>query len=163
MFIFGFFKLIIIGIIAFIIIIVSSIAASDWDFTKDEFINTYNTFLQSFDFVGLSKDKDLKGERNFGVDKYVGTYKAKYDNYTGTEDIFGGTALNRKNGDHVKLKIKVEKQSGNINVIAKLGDNEKTLIDDTGEYEDNIYIEGVSYYLTIKLDNFKGNIDIISE
>lgn len=45
MFIFGFFKLIIIGIIAFIIIIVSSIAASDWDFTKDEFINTYNTFL----------------------------------------------------------------------------------------------------------------------
>ncbi len=63
MFIFGFFKLIIIGIIAFIIIIVSSIAASDWDFTKDEFINTYNTFLQSFDFVGLSKDKDLKGEK----------------------------------------------------------------------------------------------------
>ena len=33
----------------------------------------------------------------------------------------------------------------------------------TGEYEDNIYVEGVSYYLTIKLDNFKGNIDIISE
>ena len=64
---------------------------------------------------------------------------------------------------HIRLKIKVEKQSGNINVIAKLGYNEKTLIDDTGEYEDNIYIEGVSYYLTIKLDDFKGNIDIISE
>ena len=63
----------------------------------------------------------------------------------------------------IPLTEKVEKQSGNINVIAKLGDNEKTLIDDTGEYEDNIYIEGVSYYLTIKLDNFKGNIDIISE
>ena len=61
------------------------------------------------------------------------------------------------------VSVKIEKQSGNINVIAKLGDNEKTLIDDTGEYEDNIYIEGVSYYLTIKLDNFKGNIDIISE
>ena len=44
MFIFGFFKLIIIGIMAFIIIIVSSIVASDWNFTKDEFINTYNTF-----------------------------------------------------------------------------------------------------------------------
>lgn len=62
MFIFGFFKLIIIGIIAFIIIIVSSIAASDWDFTKDEFINTYNTFLQSFDFAGISKEKDLQGK-----------------------------------------------------------------------------------------------------
>ena len=163
MFIFGFFKLIIIGIIAFIIIIVSSIATSDWDFPKDELINTYNTFLQSFDFVGLSKDKDLKGERNFGVDKYVGTYKAKYDNITSEETIFGGTALNRKNGDHANLKIKIEKQSGNINVIAKLGDNEMTLINDTGEYEDYIYIEGMSYYLAIKLENFKGNVDIIAE
>lgn len=27
----------------------------------------------------------------------------------------------------------------------------------------NIYASGVSYYLTIKLDNFKGNIDIIAE
>ena len=163
MFIFGFFKLIIIGIIAFIIIIVSSIAASDWDFTKDEFINTYNTFLQSFDFAGISKDKDLKGERNFGVDKYVGTYKAEYDNITSEENIFGGTALNRKNGDHIRLKIKVEKQSGDINVIAKLGNNEKNLINDSGEYDDNIYIENMSYYVAIKLENFKGNIDIIAE
>ena len=156
MFIFGFFKWIIIGIIAFIIVIMSSIRTSDWNFPKDEIINAYNTFLQSFCVAGLSKDKDIEGKRVFGTDKYIGTYKAE-------ETIFGGTALNRKNGDHIRLKIKVEKQSGNINVIAKLGDNEKTLIDDTGEYEDNIYIEGVSYYLTIKLDNFKGNIDIISE
>ena len=162
MFIFGFFKLIIIGIIAFIIIIVSSIATSDWDFPKDELINTYNTFLQSFDFVGLSKDKDLKGERNFGVDKYVGTYKAKYDNYTGTEDIFGGTTLHRKNGDHIKLTIKVEKQTGNINVISKLGENELSLISDDGEYEDTIYIDGMSYYLSINLENFTGNIYVIS-
>ena len=105
----------------------------------------------------------MQGKRIFGTDKYIGTYKAEYDNITSEETIFGGTALNRKNGDHIRLKIKVEKPSGNINVIAKLGDNEKTLIDDTGEYEDNIYIEGVSYYLTIKLDDFKGNIDIISE
>ena len=83
---------------------------------------------------------------------WIRTYKAEYDNVTSEETIFGGTALYRENGDHIRLKIKVEKQSGNINVIAKLGYNEKTLIDDTGEYEDNIYIEGVSYYLTIKLD-----------
>ena len=163
MFIFGFFKLIIIGIIAFIIIIVSSIATSDWDFPKDELINTYNTFLQSFDFVGLSKDKDLKGERNFGVDEYVGTYKAEYDNYTGTETVFGGTALHRKNGDHIKLTIKIEKQSGNINVISKLGENELSLISGNGEYEDTIYIDGMSYYLSTNLDNFKGSIYIISE
>ena len=87
----------------------------------------------------------------------------EYNNITSEETIFGGTALNRKNGDHIKLKIKVEKESGNIDVVAKLGNNETTLINDTGEYEDNIYVEGVSYFLTIKLDNFKGNIDIIAE
>ena len=69
--------------------------------------------------------------------KYVGTYIANYDNYSGEETIFGVTALSRKNGEHIKVKI--EKESGNINVIAKLGNNETTLINDTGEYEDNIY------------------------
>ena len=65
MFIFGFFKLIIIGIIAFIIIIVSSIVASDWNFTKDEFINTYNTFLQSFDFAGIIERERFARKKNF--------------------------------------------------------------------------------------------------
>ena len=120
MFIFGFFKWIIIGIIAFIIVIMSSIRTSDWNFPKDEIINAYNTFLQSFCVAGLSKDKDIEGKRVFGTDKYIGTYKAEYDNITSEETIFGGTALNRKNGDHIRLKIKVEKQSGKINVIAKL-------------------------------------------
>lgn len=163
MFIFGFFKWILIGIIAFIIVIMSSICASDWHFPKDEIINAYNTFLQNFCGAGLSKDKDIEGKRVFGTDKYVGTYKAEYDNVTSEETIFGGTTLYRENGDHVKLKIKIEKESGNINVIAKLGTNEINLISDTGEYEDNIYVEGESYYLTIKLDNFKGNIDINAE
>ena len=166
MFIFGFFKWILIGIIAFIIILVSTVTTSDWNFPKDEIINAYNVFLQNFCVVELSKDKDIEGQRVFGADKYVETYKAEYDNVTSEETIFGGTALYslyRENGDHVKLKIKIEKESGNINVIAKLGTNEINLINETGEYEDNFYVEGESYYLTIKLDDFKGNIDIISE
>ena len=137
MFMFGFFKWILIGIIAFIIIIVSSISTG-WKLPKDEIINAYNTFLQSFDFAGLSKDKDLEGQRTFGIDKYVGTYKAEYDSVTSEETIFGGTALNRKNGNHIKLKIKVEKQSGNINVINKIGTEEISLITDSGEYEDTV-------------------------
>lgn len=163
MFIFGFFKLIIIGIIAFIIIIVSSIATSDWDFPKDEIINTYNTFLQSFDFAGLSKDKDLQGKRSFGTDKYIGTYKAEYENITSEETIFGGTALNRKNGDHVNLKIKVEKQSGDIEIINRLGTKNEILISDNGEIEKTIDVKEKSYYLVIKTNNFTGNVDIVSE
>ena len=119
--------------------------------------------MSNNEVMKLEEDKDLKGERNFGVDEYVGTYKAEYDNYTGTETVFGGTALHRKNGGHIKLTIKIEKQSGNINVISKLGENELSLISGNGEYEDTIYIDGMSYYLSTNLDNFKGSIYIISE
>lgn len=159
---FGIFKMIFLGIITIVTIFCISVF-SIGENPKDKIINAYDTFIQSFDFTGLSKDRALKGKRTLGVDKYVGTYVASYDNYSAEETIFGGTALSRKNGDHVKVKIKIEKESGNINVITKLGNNETTLISDTGEYEDNIYVEGVSYYLTLKLDNFKGNIDIIAE
>lgn len=107
MFLFGFFKWILIGIIAFIIITVSSISTG-WKLPKDEIINAYNTFLQSFDFARLSKDKDLEGERSFWIDKYVGTYKAEYDNVTSEETIFGGTALNRKTENMKIISISKE-------------------------------------------------------
>ena len=162
MFIFKIPKMIFIGIIIFMVILAILIKIGV-TLPKDEILNVYDSIIQTFSSKGLSKDKDLKGERNFGVDEYVGTYKAEYDNYTGTETVFGGTALHRKNGDHIKLTIKIKKQSGNINVISKLGENELSLISDDGEYEDTIYIDGMSYYLSINLDNFKGSIYIISE
>lgn len=158
----GIFKMIFLGIITLIIIVYVSIFNAGEN-PKDKIINIYDSFIQSFDAVGLTSNSKLKGKREYGIDKYVGTYYAHYDNDSGEETIFGGTLLHRKNGDHIKLKIKIEKESGNISVMAKLGDNATTLIEDTGEYEDNIYIEGMSYYLTIKLDNFKGNIDMIAE
>ncbi len=159
---FGFFKMIFMSIICFIIILGMSFF-SIGDFPKDKIINTYNSIMQSFDNAGLTDSWKLKGERNFGKDKYVGTYKVKYSNDIVEETIFGGTALHRENGDHLKLTIKVQKQSGNIKVIGKLGNNEITLIQDTGEYENTIYIDGMSYYLTIKVDNFTGSVDVISE
>lgn len=161
---FGIFKMIFLGIITLVIILwITIFNIGIGANPKDKVINTYNSFIQSFDTASLTSNMRLKGKRKYGIDKYVGTYIANYDNYSGEETIFGGTAILRKNGDHIKVKIKIEKESGNINVIAKLGNNETTLISDTGEYEDNIYVGGVSYYLTLKLDNFKGNIDIIAQ
>ena len=55
------------------------------------------------------------------------------------------------------------KETGNIKVIAKLGNKELTLIENTGEYNDTIYIDGMSYCLTIQAENFKGSIDIVAE
>ena len=162
MFVFAFFKLIILGIVTFISIL-GIMFFGHWEFPKDKIINAYDSFIEHFDTKGLSKDQDIQGKRVFGIDKYIGTYKAKYDNVTKKEVIFGGTSLNRANGDHIKIKIKIEKQNGNINVINKLGAEEITLISDSGEYEDTVYVEGMSYYLVIKTENFVGNIEIVSE
>ena len=103
------------------------------------------------------------GFRKWNIPEYVGTYKANYNNTTKEETIFGGTALNRENGNTIKLKIKVDKQNGDIEIINKLGTENEILISDTGEIEKTIDVKEKSYYLIIKTNNFTGNVDIVSE
>ena len=102
------------GIILLGIILFSSLA-------KEGVINVYNLFLKDVSTNGLTRDNKLEGERKFGIDEYVGTYNANYNNKTKEETIFGGTVLDRENGNTITLKIKVEKQSGNIEIISNAG------------------------------------------
>jgi len=162
---FGFFKLIIVFIVGVLILIVSFFTGifTNNTFSKDSVMNTYNNFLQDVSSLRITSDQKILGERNFGIDEYVGTYKANYSNETNEETIFGGTALDRKNGNIIKLKIKVYKQSGDIEIINKLGTENEILISDAGEIEKTINVKEKSYYLIIKTTNFTGNVDIESE
>ena len=173
---FGFFKLIVVFIVGLIILgasfIVGLIILGASFFTsiftnsavsKDSAMNTYNNFLQDVSSLGITSDNKIQGERTFGLDEYVGTYKANYNNTTKEETIFGGTALDRENGNTIKLKIKVDKQNGDIEIINKLGTENEILISDTGEIEKTIDVKEKSYYLIIKTNNFTGNVDIVSE
>ena len=63
----------------------------------------YNQALQSIGDKGLTDDKDLQGKREFGIDSYVGNYTADYDDFSGNEIIFGGTALERDNGNKIEM------------------------------------------------------------
>ncbi len=162
---FGFFKLIIVFIVGLIILGASFFTSifTNSAVSKDSAMNTYNNFLQDVSSLGITSDNKIQGERIFGIDEYVGTYKASYNNTTKEETIFGGTALNRENGNTIKLKIKVDKQSGDIEIINKLGTENEILINDTGEIEKAIDVKEKSYYLIIKTNNFTGNVDILSE
>ena len=51
--------------------------------SKDEIVSNYNQALQSIGDKGLTDDKDLQGKREFGIDSYVGSYTADYDNFSG--------------------------------------------------------------------------------
>ncbi len=162
---FGFFKLILVAIIGIVvvgIIFISSIFNGE-TFSKDGIINTYDSFLQDTSINGLTKDNKLEGKREYGIDEYVGIYKANYNNKTKEETIFGGTTLNRENGNTITLKIKVEKQSGNIEIISNSGTESEVLIKDTGEIEKTIDVKEKSYYLKVKVTDFTGNVEIVAE
>ena len=162
---FGFFKLIIAFIVGLIILGASFFTSifTNSAVSKDSAMNTYNNFLQDVSSLGITNDSKIQGKRTFGIDEYVGIYKASYKNTTKKETIFGGTALNRENGNTIKLKIKVDKQNGDIEIVNKLGTENEILISDTGEIEKTIDVKEKSYYLIIKTNNFTGNVDILSE
>ena len=124
--------------------------------SKDNLINSYSNFLQDTSLNGLTKDNKLEGKREYGIDKYVGIYKANYENKTKEETIFGGTTLDRKNGNIIKLKIKVKKESGNIEIISNEGTESEVLINDTGDIEKTVNVKGKSYFLKVKVTNFTG-------
>ena len=161
----GFFKLILLAIIGIIIagsVCLSNIFNNDI-ISKDDLVNSYSNFLQDTSPNGLTKDNKLEGTREYGIDEYVGLYKANYNDKTKEETIFGGTTLDRKNGNTIKLKIKVEKQSGNIEIISNEGTESEVLINDSGEIEKTVDVKEKSYYLKVKVTNFTGNVEIVAE
>ena len=77
--------------------------------------------------------------------------------------MFGGTILKRKGRSHIDIKIKLERQSGEIKIINRLGEEDILAIENTGDYENSIYIEGISYYLIVESNNFEGNLNVVIE
>lgn len=78
--------------------------------SKDSIINGFNDFLHHASQYALTDEKDLVGERTAGADTYTGAYTAEYDGFSGTEYLFGGTGLERENGNEltVTYELKVE-------------------------------------------------------
>lgn len=128
--------------------------------SKDEIIDKYNDVLQSID-VGLSSDKELQGKRVFGDDNYTGTYKAEYNNFSDSETLFGSTALERNNGNELKIDCKLSIQSGVAKVLLKAGSNEaQTLYESSGDYTDKINLQSGSNYISVEGENFTGSIEL---
>lgn len=162
---FGFFKLILLAVVG--IIIAGSVyfynIFNNNTISKEDIVNDFGDFLQDTSTNGLTKDNKLEGKREYGIDEYVGTYTAYYNNKTKEETIFGGTVLDRENGNTITLKIKVEKQSGNIEIISNAGTESEVLINDTGEIEKTVDVKEKSYYLKVKVTDFTGNVEIVAE
>ena len=79
---------------------------------KDNLVNGFNNWLESFSKHTVTKDKNLQGERENDIDEYTGSYTASYDGFNGEEFIFGGTALERDNGSNLEATYSLTITSG---------------------------------------------------
>ena len=155
MFLFGFFKIILITIITFMIISFTGIF-TNWRFSKDDAISKYTSALQTIGDFSLTSNAKLQGKREFGKDHYTGKYRVNYKYFTGEEIVFGGTKL----GGNKKLRVKAElnNTNGEAKVIFQNAEEEIILIENDGTYDNVIDIsEGGSNYLKIETNNFLGS------
>lgn len=129
----------------------------------DSFLEEFNEWTESAATHSITKDRDLVGEREKGVDDYVGTYKAAYTQFDGEEYIFGGTSLKRKEGGDLQAMYSLTIQSGEAALYWLEGDNEIVIADasDKGVYEFTIHAG--KNFLVLKGEGFTGELSLSVE
>ena len=154
------------AILAFILALCLTFCAAgcgsslDKDNLKDNLIDGFNSWIQSFSKLTLTKEKDLQGEKNKGDDAYTGTYTATYDGFSGKEFIFGGTALERKNGNHLQVIYKLTIDAGTAELRWVTGSDEYTITDDSSEGTKAYTISSGDNYIVLKGEDFSGNLEL---
>lgn len=135
------------------------------EFAKDKVLDKYNQAVESVGDMVIHKDNELVGNREMGVNSYVGTYTAEYDNFTGQEILFGGTSVEKGNGTTLKWHAESNSKTGTFTLsFAGGSDPVSVLMDDEGEFEEEIELASGSNYIYMDGENFTGNIQLsISE
>lgn len=128
---------------------------------KDNLIDGWNNWMQSFSKHALTKEKDLQGEKNEGDDGYIGTYTAIYDEFNGKEFIFGGTALERENGNHLRVTYKLIIEDGTAELNWIIGNDEYTMVSNSSEDTKEYTISSGDNYIVLKGENLTGSLELV--
>ena len=145
----------------FVCVILIFIIAVSTGCSKDEILTHYNNIIQSAGKGTLTSNYELNGDREFGVDDYVGTYIAQYENYSGIEYVFGGTSIEHESGSEVTITCKINTTSGSAQLILLSGsDKPVVLCKNNKVYKVTLKIQDGSNYIGIKGYNFTGNIEL---
>lgn len=128
---------------------------------KDKLVGTYNDIISSAGESMLTKNLSLKGDRDFGTDKYVGTYSADYKNFSGTEYLFGGTSVERETGKNVTITCTFEVTDGTAQLFWLCGsDDPVILLEGSGEYSETVELPEGGNYFGITGDGLKGSVEL---
>lgn len=127
---------------------------------KDNIIDSYNSLIQNFSKHALTKDKTLQGNRETDTDEYTGTYTADYDNFTGKEFIFGGTALERENGNRLKVTYTLNIDKGTAKLYWIEGDEKHIIANNSSENVKEYTLSAGDNYIVLKGTDFKGTLEL---
>ncbi len=115
---------------------------------KDGVLQAFGAWVEKAGANVLTPQSDLQGHRKKGVDDYTGAYVATYSSFTGTEFLFGGTALEREAGNAIHITCSLSLESGKAAVFLLSGAGEPViLLAESGEYDGIVEVDGASTYI----------------
>ena len=131
------------------------------DSVKDSILDAYNSLVDTAGSWALTPDRSLQGERVRGEDGYTGTYEAGYEDFSGTELLFGGTTLDREAGNTVDLSCSLDIEEGEAVVFLCSGsDDPVILLSGSGDYSSTIEVGGGSTYIGVWGEEANGSASI---
>lgn len=130
--------------------------------TKEAALNKYHSAVETIGALELTASNLLKGEREEGLDSYVGTYHALYEDFSGTEMLFGGTsAREREDGDELTVTCELTIESGKAEVFFISGDEEKQVLVNTEEKKQvSVTLPTASNYIGVSGKYFSGELKL---
>ena len=131
------------------------------DTVKDTILDAYGSLVDSAGSWALTPDRSLQGERVNGGDDYTGTYEADYEDFSGTELLFGGTSLDREAGGTVEITCSLTIEGGDASILLRSGAEEPViLLSESGDYSGTIEVGGGSTYLGVCAEGVTGSVSI---
>ncbi len=138
-----------------------SLADADNGQLKDSVLGAYHALVDGTGAAVLTPESQLKGQRAKGADDYTGSYRADYQDFTGTEFLFGGTTVEREAGGTVELTCSLAVESGGAAVFLLSGaEDPAVLLSGSGSYTGSVTVDGGSTYIGVWGDHATGTVSV---
>lgn len=130
---------------------------------RGDAIRAFNDTLKAVTGWSLTRDDYLQGTRTFGADSYVGDYSAEYNHFYGKETLFGGTALERKEGTTLTVSYTLRIDSGKAKLYWMDRGEERLLSSASAEKSAVLTLQAGSNYIIVEGDDWKGSLELTIE
>ena len=141
--------------------VLDAAAGATDDSVKDTILDAYGSLMDAAGSWALTPDRSLQGDRVRGEDDYTGTYEAGYEDFSGTELLFGGTTLDREAGNTVEISCSLDIEEGEAAVFLCSGsDDPVILLSGSGDYSSTIEVGGGSTYIGVWGEEANGSVSI---